>query len=848
MPARKSKSLARYIAKRDFTITPEPREGGAPGTAGLQFVIQKHWASSLHYDFRLELDGTMKSWAVPKGPSLDVKVKRMAIHVEDHPISYNEFEGEIPEKQYGAGKVIIWDKGIWTPVGNAREGYRKGHLKFTLEGHKLQGRWVLVRMKNRQSKQDAWLLIKEKDEYVRAEETFSVTDEMPDSVAKLKAAPSTRKKTTTASSSAIANSKPGKAGKGRRPAGAVKRAAPSTLKPLLATLVDHPPAQPDDWSYEVKFDGYRILAKVEAKRVRLFTRNGNDWTDKLEHLARALESLSLKPGWLDGEIVMLAANGATSFQKLQNAFDSEHTEDIHYFVFDLPYYDGLDLTQVPLDERRALLRPLLQDAPSSIRFSEAFDAAPKDLVTSACKLGLEGIIGKRRQSFYSSRRSPDWIKLKCSQRQEFVVGGWTDPQGSRTGLGALLLGVHDAKGKLVYAGKVGTGFNANSLSELSAKLKKLAASESPFSKRVPERSVHWVKPTLVAEVTFSEWTGEGHLRHPVFHALRTDKRARSIIREEPVAPLGPDAEEPVSLIPAQLKVSSPERVVDATTGITKIELIRYYALVGELMMEHVGGRPVSFLRAPQGIRKPMFFQKHSGQHEMEGVKLLSRKIDPAHPPYMEIASALGLLSAAQMNVIEFHTWNATRPVYNRPDRLVFDLDPGKGVRWQSVLECAQLMRSFLEELGLPAFLKTSGGKGLHVVTPVKPQFDWDTSKAFSKAIVTHMAKTLPQQLVAKSGPRNRVGKVFIDYLRNGFGATTVSAWSARARPGLGISVPVDWSELEALEGGDQWSVKTAHERLATGNQPWSEFSTSAVPLNDAMKALGFKPPGKKRTS
>jgi bifunctional non-homologous end joining protein LigD len=630
---------------------------------------------------------------------------------------------------------------------------------------------------------------------------------------------------------------------GSMPAGATPKASPATLKPLLATLADRPPNEPAEWTYEAKFDGYRILARVAARRVRLITRNGHDWTDKLPHLGKALLSMRLKPGWLDGEIVMLDERGATRFQQLQNAIDSARTGDIVYFLFDLPHYAGHDLTKVPVEQRRALLRSILEGAPASIRFSDAFEGPPDQLVTSACKLGLEGIIGKRRGSFYSSRRSPDWIKLKCAQRQEFVVGGWTDPKGSRPGLGALLLGVHDAGGKLVYAGKVGSGFDDDSLMQVTGKLKKLAATRSPFSTRVPGTGVHWVKPKLVAEVTFSEWTARGHLRHPVFHALRTDKPAKSVVREDPIAPLGPDTEEPQSPVPATLRVSHPERIVDATSGITKIELVRYYALVGELMIEHLRGRPVAFVKAPQGLGKPLFFQKHAGKYRMEGVVPLDSKLDPERPPYLEVQSARGLLSAAQMNAVEFHTWNAVKSAFLKPDRMIFDLDPGEGAPWSSVQAGAELMRTLLRELKLPAFLKTSGGKGLHVVTPIKPQFDWDTVKSFSQAIVLHMATTLPELFVAKSGPRNRIGKVFIDYLRNGFGATTVSAWSARARPGMGISVPVAWSELPKIEGGAQWSVKNARQRLAEGNRPWEEYRQGAVSLKAAMKKLSFRAPG-----
>jgi bifunctional non-homologous end joining protein LigD len=843
----KKTALARYAAKRNFSITPEPAEGGKSVAGALQFVVQKHWASRLHYDFRLELEGTMKSWAVPKGPSYDTQDKRMAIHVEDHPISYNQFEGQIPEKQYGAGKVIIWDRGVWTPLEDPVAGYAKGMLKFTLKGHKLHGAWALIHIRSKQSKQDAWLLIKEKDEFVRPAAEFSVVDEFPDSVVGLPEIKASASKGKAKAKAKTATTGRAKARESSMPEGAVRAAAPKELKPLLATLADAPPANPDDWVYEVKFDGYRVLAKVEPKGVRLITRNGHDWTAKLKHLAKALQSMKLKPGWLDGEIVMLKEGGSTSFQDLQNAFESERTADIVYYLFDLPYYNGYDLTQVPLVERRALLESLLVDPPPAVRFSAAFEADPAELVTSACKLGLEGIIGKRRDSRYSSRRSPDWIKLKCGHRQEFVIGGWTDPKGSRTGLGSLLLGVHNDKGELVYAGKVGSGFNDESLRAIGAKLKKLAASESPFSARVPEaRGAHWVKPRLLAEVTFSEWTSGNHLRHPVFHALRTDKPAKAIVREEPVAALGPDVEEPESTIPARVRVSNPERVVDPTTGITKIQIVRYYALIGELMMPHLRGRPVSLVKAPQGIKRATFFQKHVEKAQMEGVEQLAQRLDPDHPPYLEVAEPIGLVTAAQMNVIELHTWNATKENIDRPDRMTFDLDPGEGVEWREMQQAAELVRGFLEKLELPAFLKTSGGKGLHVVTPLKPQYDWDTVKAFSQAIVEQMSEALPERFTAKSGPKNRVGRIFIDYLRNGFGATTACAWTARARPGLGISVPLAWSELKKLKSSDQWTIVNAHSRLAVGNEPWKDYAKAAKGLTAAMKMLQFAAPKPKK--
>ena len=866
-----SDALKEYKAKRDFSITSEPAEGGAPGADALTFVIQKHWASRLHYDFRLELDGVMKSWAVPKGPSYDTHDKRMAVHVEDHPISYSDFEGTIPEKQYGAGKVIIWDKGTWEPLEDPHKGYRSGNLKFRMHGHKMHGNWVLVRMKGRgDEKQEPWLLIKEKDDYARPAEEFSVIDEMPDSVKNLpmphtatkapakaratKAGRTTKAKADAAAAKAVAklaakdaDTTPG------LPEGAVEAKLPEEFAPELATLVDGPPPDPEEWVFEVKFDGYRMLARIENGKVRLITRNNNDWTEKLAPLKDELERMGLPDGWYDGEIVVHDANGRPNFGMLQLAFDGSHGADILYFLFDVPYLGGYDLREVALVERRALLEGALAQAQPSekVRFSAEFGNDPEGLVVAACKIGLEGVIGKRRDSHYVSRRSPEWIKLKCGMRQEFVIGGYTDPKGSRQGVGSLLLGTYDKDGVLRYCGNVGSGFNAESLRDITKKLKALDTDESPFPPRsVPGRKHHWVKPKLIAEVSFSEWTNTGSIRHPVFQGLRSDKPAKGITREvaKPIEEVAPPEDEgsaepaaAPSRLPATMKVTHGERVIDAKTGTTKLDLVRYYALVGELMMEHLKGRPVSLVRAPAGVGGELFFQKHADVSKMPGVKHMDESLDPGHPPMLTIASVEGILSAAQWNVVEIHTQNATGKAYDKPDRMVFDLDPGEGVEWHTVQEAAQLMHAFLDELGLPNFLKTSGGKGLHVVVPIKGGKDWDTVKAFSQAIVKHLASTLPERFAFKSGAKNRVGKIFIDYLRNGQGATTICAWAARVRPGLGISVPVAWDELKSLKSGDHWNVTNVHTRLDRGNEPWAGYAKAAKTLTAAMKQMGFKP-------
>lgn len=800
-------SLKTYRNKRNFQVTSEPAEGGQPNESARAFVIQKHWASRLHYDFRLELDGAMKSWAVPKGPSYDPSVKRMAVQVEDHPIAYNQFEGQIPEGQYGAGKVIIWDEGVWVPVGDARKGYREGHLKFDLQGKKMQGRWALVRMKGKESdKQPPWLLIKDRDDFARAEADFSVVDEMPDSVVPL------RSKGEEAEESKL----PGHAA-----------ALPASLKPQLATLIDGAPPESDDWLYELKFDGYRLLVRIDGDDVKLYTRNGHDWTAKLPHIAEAFGKLPAKCAWVDGEAVVLDENGVPNFQALQNAFDGDRTGNIIFYAFDLPFIGQRDLRDEPLHVRRALLAQLMETSHDDhLRFSEAFNATPASLVASACKMGMEGIIAKRLSSRYVSRRSDNWLKIKCAKRQEFVIVGYTAPQGSREGLGALLLAVHDEDGALRYAGKVGTGFDRAKLIALQKDLARIETHDKPVSGG-QAKGVHWVKPERVAEVSFGEWTSDGHIRHSVFRGLRDDKPARQIKRERPATPRTKPA-----------KLTHPERVIDPSAGITKLDLARYYGLVAPLLLPHLKDRPVSFLRAPGGLNAPFFFQKHL-EAAMPGVKSLPAKLDPDHPPLLEVPTAEAIMSAVQMNVVEFHTWNAVKTAISKPDRMLFDLDPGEGVDWPAVQQGAQLMRTMLQEIGLEGWLKTSGGKGLHVVVPLRRQQDWDTIKAFSQRIVAHMAATLPQIFVAKSGPKNRVGKIFVDYLRNGFGATTVAAWSARARPGMGVSVPVAWDELADLKSSAHWTISNIHTRLDAGNTPWDGYAPQAV--GRAMAAMAFDP-------
>ena len=860
MPKRRVNPLDDYQAKRNFAATSEPATGGS-SQSGKSFVIQKHWASKLHYDFRLELSGTMKSWAIPKGPSLDPNDKRMAVAVEDHPIAYAAFEGTIPAKQYGAGKVIIWDRGTWEPVGKAEAGFRAGNLKFRLQGQKLHGLWALVRMKTRDEKPQAWLLIKERDDAARAASEFSVVDECPDSV--VASNDSTRTKlegkvraTKVAKRAATTPSK-ARASPIALTAGDVDVVArlPDFLAPQLAIRVDKPPAEEADWQYEIKFDGYRILARVEAGEVKFFTRNNNDWTSKLSHLGKAIVTAKYPDGWYDGEIVLLNAKGVPDFGALQSAFSAPDVADIVLYLFDLPYYDGRDLRAVPLEQRRALLKAIVaKNAIDTLRFSETFTGTMTDILGAACSLGLEGVIGKRQGSRYRSQRSTDWIKLKCGERQEFVVGGFTDPQGSRDAFGALLLGVHQEDGTLTYAGKVGSGFSDASLREIANKLKPLYQAFSPFVRPpLDHERAHWVKPEMLVEVSFTEWTKDQRLRNPVFRGVRTDKEAKMIRRESPTStPVKRSTQATATskktlLVSASLHITHGERIVDETTGLTKLELVRYYALVGSLMMPHLKQRPVSLVRAPAGFAGELFFQKHVDKKLPTGLKALDPALDPGHAPLVTVATASGLTASSQWNVVEFHTSNALATHMERPDRLIFDLDPGVGVTWSQVQQATELVHAFLDELDLVCFAKTSGGKGIHIVVPIVRRYEWEVAKDFAHAIVSHLARALPAHFVDKSGPKNRVGKIFIDYLRNGRGATTVSAWSARARPGTGVSVPVAWNEIGRVKSADQWTVRNIHSRLDKGNAPWVEYDKAANGLTRAMRILDYRPQTISRT-
>jgi len=632
---------------------------------------------------------------------------------------------------------------------------------------------------------------------------------------------------------------------------------PSLIEPQLATLVSRAPNE-GEWSYEIKFDGYRMLCRIENGTSRLFTRNGHDWSDRLPKLVAALNGLPVDEAWLDAEAVVLNSAGMPDFNALQNAFDRRSTSEILLFVFDLMYFNGTDLREHPLHARRAVLSDLMGEVHTDLlRYSDDFAQDPASLVASACKMRLEGIIGKRADAPYRSGRSTDWIKLKCRLRQEFVVAGFTRLEGAKTGVRSLLLGVYEPDGSLRFAGTAKQNLRPSQLSVLQKKAKPLARETSAFynpPQAEKDRDYIWLEPQLVAEVSFLEWTPGGEVRQPIFHGMREDKPAQAIM-EEPVidvedgeavkAQTGstrvqPDRRGNVTL--SGQKISNAERVIDRTTGLKKIDLVRYYDEIAEWALPYLQDRPVSLVRAPDGIEGALFFQKHEERMRIPGITKLPTALHPNHPSLLAVDAHEALIGLAQMNVIELHTWNAQQPDLQHPDRFVLDLDPDPALSWGMMTEAAELAKVLLDEVGLKSFIKTSGGKGYHIVIPLTRRQEWDEVKSFSQAIARHMAKVFPDRFSAVLGPKNRVGKIFIDYLRNSKGASTVAAFSARARSGMGVSMPIAWEELRDIKAADQWTIHTALKRQRTlGADPWQGYWRCRQGLTTAMRrAIGLK--------
>lgn len=851
-------ALETYNRKRDFHRTPEPR-GRKAKASGNSFVIQKHDARRLHYDFRLEMDGVLKSWAVTRGPSLVPGEKRLAVHVEDHPLEYGGFEGTIPKGEYGGGTVIVWDRGTWEPHGDPHKGYKKGHLEFDLHGEKLEGAWHLVRMQGKPGERhENWLLIKGDDEFARQEGDPDILEERPESVKtgrlvdevageepgwSSKTGKITKRKTASKAKD-LEPSPVIEPGDPSRIEGAVKGRLPPFVEPELATLASKPPTG-KRWIHEIKFDGYRLQARLEAGKVRLLTRSGLDWSAKFgKTIVSAFHDLPVGSALIDGELVVESSSGASDFSALQADLSEGRTERFVYYAFDLLHLDGFDLTAVPLIRRKELLRTIIPAETGTLRYSSHFDEGGEVLLKHACRLGLEGIVSKLAEDSYRSGRSKGWMKAKCSSSQEFVIGGWVPSTVSRKAVGSLVLGVYEGE-RLVHVGRVGTGFSNAVATELAARLERLKAEASPFAERLTAdeaRGVRFVRPELVAEVEFRAWTADGHLRHASFRGIREDKPAREIVHERPQggkaaasAASAPSPAKPKSGV----KLTHPDRVYWPREGVTKGGLADYYTEVWRFIEPFVTGRALALVRCPDGIDGQQFFQKHAWKGLNENIVLVTDPQDPDEP-LISIKDLDGLLGLVQAAVLEIHPWGSTVDNWEKPDTIIMDLDPGPGVGWSDVIAAAEETRDRLEDAGLQAFVKTSGGKGLHVVAPLKPSAEWPEIKAFTKGLADQMAADSPTRYVSTITKAKRGGKILVDYLRNQRGQTAVAAYSTRARPGAAVSMPLAWDELDPAIGPDYFTVLNAPTRLAALHaDPWADFRASAAPL-------AFKPPRRGR--
>jgi bifunctional non-homologous end joining protein LigD len=854
-------ALEEYRRKRDFGKTPEPAGRAIPpktAAAPLSFVIQQHKARRLHYDFRLELEGVLKSWAIPKGPSLDPGEKRLAVQTEDHPLEYGGFEGVIPEGQYGGGTVLLWDRGTWIPAGPDPEAaLARGALKFELRGQKLHGNWALVRMggKARGDRHQNWLLVKERDDAAVADSGDTVVADNPLSVE------------TGRSLDAIAmsrdrvwDSEKGETTPARPPdriAGARKRPMPVNLKPQLATLTAVAPEGPE-WVHEIKYDGYRLFARIEHGEARLITRNGLDWTAKFPELAQAFARLPVDTALIDGELVCLASDGTTSFSDLQDAIATGRTGGLHFFAFDLLYRDGWDLTGASLEDRKAALSEIIPPhAQGMLRYSDHQAGSGPAFLRQACTFGLEGILCKRRDAPHRPGRGTGWLKVKCRNREEFVVIGFTDPEGSREGFGALLAGYFDGSGELRYAGRVGTGFTAARLAELRKRLDRLVVSDPPvrLPKGAPRKGVHWVEPRLVAEAEFAGWTSDGILRQASFQGLREDKSPKEVVYDPfsraplpaadsaakmpPVKPADPEVFERArdgSVMFEGVRLTHPDRTLYPENGVTKLDLALYYRALAACALPHLTHRPLTLVRCPGGHGKPCFYQKHLGRGAPSTIGHVDVPEGGKTEAYPVISDLAGLIGLVQMDVIEIHPSGATAEKLETPDRITFDLDPDEALPWQRVTDAAVAIREALLAIGLQSFAKTTGGKGLHVVVPLQPKLDWDEVKAFAKWVADSFVAQSPELFTANMAKRARHGRIYIDYLRNGRGATAVGAYSPRARPGAPVSTPLSWGEVESGTRPDRFTVGTVPARIdELEKDPWAEIGKIRQSISAAVR-------------
>lgn len=870
--------LSKYRAMRDFKSTPEPKGKAKKSKSGRLFIVQKHDATRLHYDFRLELDGVLLSWAVTRGPSLNPADKRLAVQTEDHPIEYGGFEGVIPSG-YGAGTVMLWDRGEWLPQGDPHEGLKKGELKFVLYGERLKGGFVLVRLKPKPGEKPGrhnWLLIKERDDW--AEDSVVATEEWTTSVkskrslktievegeaykrgklyspeAELPAKKSARKKAVKTATKTKGAAKTSPAKKPSESRGAKsRRAAPRFIAPQLAKLEDAPP-QGDHWLHEIKFDGYRIITVIKSGKVSLWTRNQLDWTYKYRRIAETLEKLKLKDAVLDGELVALDEKGEAAFSKIQAAGENEKIP-LNYYLFDLLNHDGVDTRDLPLMERKARLKRLLAKAPTNILFSDHIQLEGDQVLASACNMKLEGVISKRADAPYASGRgSGDWIKSKCIGNDEFVIGGFRKSDKAGRPFSSLILGEY-SDGELIYRGRVGTGFDDETFATLKAKFASRIRKTSPFAAEPAEArsDAVWLEPSLVAQVAYLEQTPDGHLRHPSYLGLREDKPAREVTvakaaakakkaaarprvtaRKRTVARPAP-AKKGRSIAdgvipPSGVRLTSPEKVLWPDTGITKQDLAAYYATHADIILPHVKDRPLSIVRCPDGASSECFFQKHHNASTPEGIGTVPiREKDGSTGKYLVIRTRKALIAAAQISALELHVWGCRSHAIENPERIVFDLDPDEGLAFAHVRAAAIEVRDVLASLGLTSFPMLTGGKGVHVIAPIARKNTWPEVKAFTQGVAKMLASAAPERYAATMSKAKRRGRIFIDYLRNERGSTAIAPFSPRRRDRATIATPVSWRELPRMASAAEFTMDTIDRRLASlRTDPWGGYAIAS---------------------
>ncbi|MCR6546040.1 DNA ligase D [Dehalobacterium formicoaceticum] len=813
--------LRKYHQKRNFNRTLEPEgknedhedpEDPEDPEEQLRFVIQHHIARNDHYDLRLEWKGALMSWAVPKGPSYQSHDKRLAVQVEDHPLEYRNFEGTIPKGEYGGGVVMLWDEGFWEPHGNVEEGLREGSLKFMLKGRRLKGRWALVRLKLKAGEtKDNWLLLKEKDEYANNETGIA---EFTTSI---------RTGRTMQEIEDGADEK-------------ITRNPFYQADVQLAKLVNKVPADGEDWLYEMKYDGYRILAFVEGNSVRLITRNGHDYTRRFSDVASALIDFAAGRAMiLDGEMTVTDPEGKTNFQALQNYLKNSEEQNLTYIVFDLLALDGADLRGRPLTERKEILEALMKDAPKNLYYSRHVIGKGKESLLAACEAGMEGIIGKKVDSRYSGRRNGDWIKLKCDQRQEFVIGGYTLTDKKTGGISALLLGVFEGA-ELIYCGRAGTGFSERTRGILEREFKGLHQAEPPFKEAPSPKSnekITWLEPRLIAEIKFSEWTAEQLLRHASFKGLRKDKNPEDIKREAPVKAVkqvkvvkeseGTMTVKDNTIFIEGIKITNPNKVVFDDPEITKGEVVRYYEKAAERMLPYVEHRILSIVRCPKGVLQSCFYKKHPGPDSRGIVTITVATGSGEEEEYFYIENKLGLISEAQMGTLEFHTWGSRVDELEKPDLMVFDLDPDEGMDLGRVRQGVRDLKSILTDLSLESYLKTSGGKGYHVVVPLKPSVSWEIFHDFARRVALVMEQKWPDRYTGNVRKAKRKDKIFIDWMRNGRGATSIAPYSLRARRGARVSMPIGWEELDTIAPDSIDMVEALARIGGNDHDPWQDF-------------------------